>query len=217
MKLFNANKGKIEDIKVVTTNGILYVDKVTEVELNALGYYKIVYESKPNPYYYAATPITGLVGTVYTIGYTSVPKDLDEVKARMLKDLKETFTTLSVRPRVDTSLGYAVDGSRDDLQNFQIGRDLGFPTIVDADDNEHAATLDDYNTIILAIQVKGAELFNTKRTKKAEINALTTVDECILYEAAPYEALVDVMVEGTFEPTGAQDLVTLYKNNVKEW
>ena len=218
MKLYNQNTDKVQDYKVIkTSEGIRFTSKLSDAELNAQGYYRLVFSSAPSRRYYTSTKTYSLVNNEYTQAYATTDNPLDQVKEAMLKDLKIAFANYSERPRVDSGLGYFVDGSRTDLQNFEIGRDLAFPFIVDADDIEHPAVTADYDAVIQSIKEAGALLFQTRRTKKAEINLLSSVTECVLYEATPEDVMVDIIDEITMLPTGSQELKTLYKNNVKEW
>lgn len=219
MKVYNQQQDKITELPSVisTEQGIKYLNKLSWEELNILGYYKINYETKPDRKYYTFTETRGIVNNIYSISYDSVDKPIEEVKSRMLKDLSEVYKEYKTRPRVDTGLGFDVDGGYDDIKNFEIGKKYALPEVKDADNNKHAVSIEDYDDILSAIELNGISLFNTKDTKEQEINALSTIDECILYEATPYEEEVDVVDEMTGEPTGETQVVTKYKNNIKEW
>ena len=96
-----------------------------------------------------------------------------EIASKLIK-LNNEFDAVSVRPRVNTGLGFFVDGNHNDLLNFQTGRDLGLLSIMDADNQEQTIILSDYDTIITAIQVHGLSLLQNKWVHSANINALTT-------------------------------------------
>lgn len=220
MKLYNQNKDKIEDLKVIEgPNGeTLYVNKLSDEVLNSLGYFRIQYESYPNRRYYKVGNETRqVVGNMYVIGYEAVDRPVEEVKELMFKDLKEAFVGYSTRPRIDTGLGFFVDGSRDDLENFKIGQEFLIPFVKDADGIMRPVTSADYDVIIQKIKETGISGYNMKWTKEEEINAFTTVSECELYENTPYDVEEPVLDETTLEPTGESIIVTKYKNNVKEW
>jgi len=220
MKRYNINTGKIEAIRGVikTQEQVYYVDKLSDAELIGYGYLPIVYGEKPNRRYYTATESGAVVNDEYVITYTPTARPLEEVQGLMLKDLKEAFLKYAERPRVDSGLGYFVDGSYTDKANFEIGKKHALTFVIDADNVRHdGATLADYDAILVAIEQNGISLFNTKHTKRDEILALTTVEACALYEAEPYQAVVDVLDEFTMEPTGATVEVTKYRNKVKEW
>lgn len=104
-------------------------------------------------------------------------KSFLELKADKLEQLAKNFESKTLRPRVEViSLGYFVDGSRTDLDNFKNGRDLLYPFIKDADNVPHPATISDYDAVIRAIQENGAELIGWNWAKKSEINQIT-IDE----------------------------------------
>jgi len=90
----------------------------------------------------------------------------------ILRSLKEKFNVVSLRPRVDTSLGFAVDGSHADLLNFQVGHDLGVLTVRDADNISHEVELSDYAGIILSIKQKGLSLISQNWDFKDLINSV---------------------------------------------
>lgn len=219
MMIYNRNTNKIENLPTVILldGATIYSDKLTEQQLNNSGRYFIEYQSMPDLRYYNIIKTENLVGNKYIISYTPIERPISEVHEAMLKDLKDVFIDKSERPRVDSGLGYFVDGSRIDKENFEIGKDLGLPKVKDADNQWHDVTDSDYDTIILAIKIDGAYLWDMKNTKEKEILALATVEECILYEATPYEAEVEEIDEATLEPTGKMITVIKYRNNVKEW
>jgi len=79
-----------------------------------------------------------------------------------LRDLKASFERASERPSVVTGLGFSVDGAYTDLQNFQIGQRAGLLTIVDVDGTPQTVVLEDYDTIINAIDERGLSLMQIK-------------------------------------------------------
>lgn len=120
-------------------------------------------------------------------GSPMLDEDGNQVVTKGLKDrLKQKnsqeFKTKIARPRVATGLGFDVDGSYQDLQNFQVGKEFGILEIKDADGNIHSISLEDYDTIITAIKAKGLELYKAKWVAEAEIDALTTMEEIIAWE-----------------------------------
>ena len=94
-------------------------------------------------------------------------------------ELKGIFDTNSLRPRVDVSLGFAVDGSYNDLANFEIGKDLGLLAVKDADGITRPIILSDYDIIILSIKTHGLLLLQNKWVHE---------DAILLLEAAAVEA-----------------------------
>jgi len=220
MKLYNSNIDRIEQLQIIhTEDSTLYVDKIAEEQLNELGYYKVEYQGQPSRRYYSAVENRGIVGNKFIIGYTATEKPISEVREAMLIDLKEAFSGYSERPKVDTGLGYFVDGGRNDLTNFQIGKEFGFPAVKDANGDMQPITVEQYDTIITAIKAKGVSLYQVKWSKEDEIKALETVADCILYEATPYDYTVtqedvDNDIDGTLT---VGQILTRYKNKVKEW
>ena len=105
------------------------------------------------------------------------PKTLDQLKADKIQALSDSFNAKSIRPRVDTGLGYFVDGSYTDLENFKIGQEFALPTIKDADGNSHPASASDYDQVILAIKQHGISLYQWKWAKEQEIAACATEAE----------------------------------------
>ena len=188
MKLYNIAKDKIEDYSVITTtDGTLYVSKLSEEQLNSYGYYKVEYSSTPNRRYYTSTPTQALEGNIYKVGYTATPRPLEEVKAALKASIKARFIEKQAEPEVDTGLGFSVDGGYDKVKDFEIGKKYSFPSVKASDDNFYPVTSEDYDTIITAIETYGITLFQTKWAKEAEVDALADVDACILYEATPYQ------------------------------
>ncbi|MEW5832135.1 MAG: hypothetical protein AB1763_04795 [Campylobacterota bacterium] len=102
------------------------------------------------------------------------PKTLDQLKDDKLQELRDAFNSKSLRPRVDTGLGYYVDGSYADLRNFEIGQEFGLQFIKDADGADHPATAGDYDLVIAAIKQHGLDLYQWKWAKGQEIAACTT-------------------------------------------
>ena len=102
---------------------------------------------------------------------------------KMIK-LSNRFDTIKVRPRVPV-LGGSIylDGSKDDINNFEVYRDLlelnGLTSgiVKTADGEMKELTLDELNTAITEIKAFGLHLYQLKWTKEAEIMACTTVDE----------------------------------------
>lgn len=214
MILYNLLTNRIENISYIENNGIKYVSKITEQELNADKYYKVNYGEKPNRRYYSFIESKELLDNIYQISYVSVDNDIDVMCTVMLKDLSIYFKEISERPRVDTGLGYFVDGSRLDKENFITGQKYSLPTIKDADGIFQDVTNEDYNIIIQKIEENGLYLYQTKWTKEQEILALTTITECVLYENTPYEDIVELTDEDGVL-TGETETITLYKNLVK--
>lgn len=107
--------------------------------------------------------------------------DVPRITLEKLAELKDVFTEKAARPRVAT-LGFFVDGGYNDLANFQIGKDLSLLTIMDADGVEQTILLEDYDTLLLDIKVKGLQIIQANWVHKAAVAALTTVEELNAYD-----------------------------------
>ena len=121
-------------------------------------------------------------------GTPMVDEEGNQVITKGLKSaLKEKVSTkykaMMVRPEVDTGLGFKVDGGYQDLQNFQIGKELGVLVVKDVDGVMHDITIDQYDDILTAIKTTGLELFNQKWQKEAEVDAISSIEELIEFEA----------------------------------
>lgn len=222
MKLYNQILDKVKDYRHIEGDfGIAYPDKIEEALLNNYGFYKISYESQPSRRYYTYTENRELVGNVYTTSYVSVDRDLQEVKDKLLIDLKSHKQSIQDgRPVVDTTLGFNVDGGYRDLQNLQGAKDMGLAFCIDVDGVTHDILVTDWDTIIGAVQLNGLYVIQTNGIKKAEIATLTDVASCVLYEATPYEYTIteeDIDPLDEINTYVVGDIITKYKNNVKEW
>ena len=102
--------------------------------------------------------------------------DLDIAKRVKLDRLSKRFARVrKSRPRVDTGLGFAVDGGYEDVENLKVGRAMGLTTVKDADNVMQTITLDQWDTIIGAAQAKGLSLYQAKWQTEDAINAATSV------------------------------------------
>lgn len=108
-------------------------------------------------------------------------KTSNEIKKRSLQEARNkvkekyinNFKKNTARPRVDTGLGFDVDGSYQDLLNFEVGAEFQLTTLKDADNNIHEVTAEDYNTIIQKIKENGIRLLSEKWQKEQEIENMT--------------------------------------------
>ena len=218
MKLYNQNTGKVENLKLIMLNGAhMYTDKLTDVQLNDAGYFKLRKESPPARRYYTSKVVNAIVGTEYVTSYTAVNKDVEVIKALMIKDLLEAADKLSMNATLNTSLGFTVKATRNDLDSFERGSKRGILEVRDDKGGKHTVTKQEIDQIAIDIETQGLLLFETKWAKFDEIQLFTTIAECTLYEATPYDVEEEIVNE-MGEPTGeGTHIVTKYKNNVKEW
>ncbi len=99
-----------------------------------------------------------------------------------LSTLKRNFEIVSKRPKVDTGLGFFVDGGPADLQNFKLGQTLGLLSMIDSSGDTQVITIEDYDTVITAIQVANLELMQTKWNAKALLQAVDLQSPTVLEE-----------------------------------
>lgn len=108
---------------------------------------------------------------------------LDDLKAKRIGELKEKFNAITnSKPRVNTTLGYFVDGGRDNKDDFfskwESMLDTDTTTVRDADNQFHiGVTRAQMQTIYRAIVANGEALLTWKWNKEMEINSCTTSAE----------------------------------------
>jgi hypothetical protein len=106
---------------------------------------------------------------------------LQEAKASKLQQLKAHIASIT-KPRVTTSLGYDVDGGRDNKDDFfskwETMADADVTTVRDADNQFHPNTTKvQMQTIYRAIVANGEAILVWKWTKEQEITACTTIEQ----------------------------------------
>jgi len=178
-----------------------YFDKLTQAERNKEGYFDIKYGSQPNTRYYVAVEDKGVVDNVYTINYTAQEKPLTDVQGLMIKSLFEAGEGYNNSATVDTGLGFLVKATRNDLDSFERGAKRNMTELRDVTGTKRVVSVPEMSKIADNIEDNGVVLFDIKWNKFDEIQAFTTVDECILYEATPYD----------------EDGVTHYRNQCTDW
>jgi hypothetical protein len=103
---------------------------------------------------------------------------LTGVKKFKTEQLKAyTNKMLASRPRVDSTLGFFVDGGAQDLSNFEQGKALGVLLLKDADNVMRTITAPDWDIILNAIRTTGLSILNNKWTKEVAIDTCTTEAE----------------------------------------
>ena len=224
MKRYNTTEDKIVTVpSTIKVGGVTKLtNRMSAEELVQAGYLPIKYGSLPNRRYYTTTEVKEVIGNVYTITYEAVEKSVADVQKLMLKDISESFKAFGKRPVVDTGLGFNVDGGLDDLQRFEIGKELEVGVMMDKDGISHDVSADDYDAVILAIKTYGLKLYQTKWAREAEVKAFSTIAECMTYEKTPYtvsELIVDDNGDAVLDADGNEQYqdVVHYKNQCKEW
>lgn len=210
MRLYNKEKSTIEDVKTIVFNGVIYTEahlsKFSGQELDEKGYNRVVYKPTPNRRYYKYVKTGEIIDNVYVVDYTKTPRDVEELKQILLKDLKKYFEKIMERPRLQTSLGFPVDGGRSDKDNFKelwesmLNNSLTETTIKDADNEFQTVTTSQVETIYREIVAYGQSTFTTKWFKEEqEINLLNTIEDVIAYENAERVVLREKIKEDTNE------------------
>ena len=224
MKRYYITEDRIVTVpSTIKVNGVVKLTKdMTNKELVILKYLPITYGSFPDRRYYTAIENKKVIDDLYTITYTPKEKPLENIQNLLLKSVSESFKTFSKRPVVDTGLGFNVDGGLDDLQRFEIGKELGITVMMDKQGIPHTVKTEDYDAVILAIKTYGLKLYQAKWARETEIKSFTTVKQCITYEHTPYtvkELVVDKANEPILDKDGKEQYkdVTKYKNLTKEW
>lgn len=216
MKLYNNTTSEIEDkFYLMDGDKIVYTAKITPEELNALGYYAVVEDEDISTKYQIATKTEHKVDSIWKIEYVYTDMPLDTVKYDMYKILKSEFDKKAERPDVLTSLGFTVNGGRDDAKNFETGKKHALPQVKDVGGAFHDVTSLDYDAIISEIELAGIGLYQQKWAKEQEIIALIDVTACELYQNNPYDMIVDV-VDANGNVTGTET-VTYYQNKLLDW
>ena len=219
-KLYNNHTDTIGNYKTITSTDTVYiVDKLSEIELNNLGYYQIVSESPQDRRYYINTQVKALILNKYTISYTAVEKALLDIQSRMLDDLRSAYEEKSIRPIVDTGLGYNVFGGQLDVIELQDAKNNAETIIIDADNNEQNVDGVAYTAIADAVKLDRTTLRLTGKAKVSEVNALTTVDECITYEHQPYDyTITQEDIDNCHECEYILgEIIVKYTNNITDW
>lgn len=195
----SVNSKVISKPEGVTINEVQYPPNIfrkwTEEELNAIGIYSFVYDSKPDSRYYTYTATRDTNVLPPRVIYTPIEKDLESLKAEAKARTKHRFIQLGAKPTVDTGLGFSVDGGRSNLQDFQTGQKYALTHVKASDNQFYPVSITDYDTIINAIEQNGIDLFNKKWAKEQEIDALLTLDEIIAFENTPVQSTDEITGE----------------------
>lgn len=98
-------------------------------------------------------------------------------KEDKLARLKQLMNPMLDRQPIDTGLGYSVDGSKDDLFNYLMAKQISSPVVRDSNNVMQSVTIQDWDTIISAVAVQGSSAFAIKWEYADRINACKTVAE----------------------------------------
>jgi len=159
-------------IKVYPTREIDVGQLYVAAELYGLKDYSIVYKDGKELY------------MTDSVTKTEAAADLPTMIGLKIVKLANRFDTLKVRPRVPVlNNRFFLDGSKDDLSNFEVYRDLlvlnsqESGVVKDADGQMQSITLDELNQCIIEIKQFGLNMYQIKWAKEAEIMQCTTKEE----------------------------------------
>lgn len=210
--------------KGITVGGIDYpsaiFSKYSEAELNAISIFTITEDAIPNRRYYTYNEVLDTATSHIT--RTPISRPVADIQAVMLQDLEDVANSKFEA----TTAGYTAGemSSWSELEADAIAHQTTPLTSGMLYDEATIAgiTVDELANRVLtkatAFKQAKAYISGMKKKKSLEIQALATIDDCILYEATPYEYTYTVddleVIDGL---KSAGDIVTRYKNNVKEW
>jgi len=183
----------IKEKQDIIVNGIMYPKRVFEDDnmLKSLNIVPFKEDNIPDDRYYNYDEVVDKLSM--TVSKIPIPKDISEIKTRMLLDLKNDFLNKSTRPIVlIESLGISVDGGRTDYDNFyakwESMSDTDLTTVKCSDNILHNdITKDEVQIIYRSIFANGEALMKIKWQKEQQINQLQTIDDLILFEATMFK------------------------------
>jgi len=230
MKLYNSNKRKIENSKIIEygNNSYLDVSRATDEELNNIGYYMVKYLPKPDRRYYTSIEAFGLNGNIFEIGYNAVDKNVEDVKTLMVSDLIEVAKKKmeDITSKYSNAEMSAWEGLEKEANSFLSGTPIDDCPMIK---EEAILCNQEYVDVATNISQKAIQLrafrnyvVSTRYLKTQEINSLTTIAECVLYESTPYDYIitqedVDSFIGADSERPVVGAVIQRVKNNVKDW
>jgi len=180
-QMYNKTENKVMKVpKVINANGAnRYTSKMSIEKLNSLGWYEVEKGIKPDAKFYTNKEQAELIDNIYVIEYKAIEKSVEDLQNTLKSKISNKYKKEMIRPLVDTGLGYFIDGGRDDLESFKIGKKRGFTFIKDANGINHNADTNTYDTCIKTIEDKGIELMQSKWADEASVDDLTIFDELV--------------------------------------
>lgn len=140
----------------------------TKEELSSAGFVEV--DDKPLVEY---PQYVSWSGTAWVIcSYT-----LEDQKSVKLGALSEMLREVSLRPAVDTGLGFSVDAGYQDLQSFTVGLELGVTSVRSTDNQSYVVTLEQLEQIVNTIKNNGLHLLQTKWALEDAIKQASTQQE----------------------------------------
>jgi len=120
----------------------------------------------------------------YLVEFPNIPKivdtgdELENQKEILLVKLRaKTKERLTGRPRIETGLGFAVDGSTEDLMLFENAQKMGLTELRDADNQMQDIELSDWDEILDAIRIYGYGILKHKWDTEKLIKDASTLEE----------------------------------------
>lgn len=102
---------------------------------------------------------------------------LDQAKEAKKAHLCELFRAKNLRPKIDTGLGFDVDGGKEDLINLEVVKDLKIRQIKLANNEFQTLKEGDIDKIISIVKLAGAKRYKEKWEWEAKIDAAKTITE----------------------------------------
>jgi hypothetical protein len=106
---------------------------------------------------------------------------LDKLKSEVKNRIKEKYDSLADGVTADTTLGYSVEASHNDIINFGIGKEFNLPAVRSSDDIMYPVKNSDYDVIDSAIKINGIRLKGTKWAHQSIVDSLNTIEEVRKY------------------------------------
>ena len=113
----------------------------------------------------------------YDGDFTLTAIGLAAAKVDKKVQLDKEFAKQAFRPIVDTGLGFEVNGGYTDLADFEEGADLGLKVIRAVDNSMNTVTPEEFQSVLMAIKVRGFAIKGNKWALADSITAATTESE----------------------------------------
>ena len=190
--------------------GVVVEHNISEIHIINRGhklsdYHRVIDTPAPSvaDYEYGTTVTPELIDGVPHLTHAIRTYPLDTYKRMRKARLKAMRDDLGANPPpADTTLGYKVDSSYEQLVNLQTGQTLGVTILRDADNVMQTVSAADWDTIILAVKQHGAAIIFNKWTIDDAIDAVeidatnvTERDALIAVEAVGFGTYPALLLE----------------------
>jgi len=179
MKYYNNNTQKVEDLPRTVLLGKFrkYTNKLTDEELIKAGYFRIKDTTNIDTYFYKPGKISYKIVDGRAIKIVEqVELPLDVIKNKFKKDIKKQYLQNN-RFKVDSTLGYYVDCSKEDLENLQLIKDLNLDTIKTADNTFETLQDGDIDIILNIVKKALVNKIHNKWDKESKVNNCKSINE----------------------------------------